>query len=1433
MMRRWIARILIVAMLAAALPMETFAAMAEGVGEAVGTLLETVPLSENAYALASGSNGEENYENASGSNASKNSASKNSAGDGNENGGTGTVKAYVVASGSNMYGTATSANATSVATASNAAMLSMVRSTVDTSEYYLEGEETAYASYDDGSSGHIKNYGIGLQSNGYVTFDLSNVNGFADGKFLISANINGNNTTLSIKVNGNEKGSFSTGWYGWGESDLREYYYHGIIELGVDDELTIAETTSGMYNDVDWVRLQRVDDTEVFWIEAEDTSVTTLTDCSGIYSDDNDRVKIESGESLTFNLKEVNDFISGTYSLYAGLNGERQYFQVSVDDIYIGNIEGLMEGKYEIGTCRDCEYTGEDLELGANSTVKLSGSDSWGHVDYIRLVRTGDLKPMFDETDPDTGIRVVAEQGVLPEGTTIVVKSVGSSDQKTLREVFAEYDQKAYFYRFYLANSTGSEIDLSELDGEVTAYFPIPDGYSSESAVYYAEDADDTPTVVTGYEESNNCLKIQLDAYGIYMIVDADSWQLEGEEHYTGNSTNGGTAADLQPSESIDFTIPVSSGFESGVYNLYVYVCGYQNYTVSVNGGEIAAIDRGDGTDWGDFELCLLPAVLTLRASDTVTLTANDTYGWVDYILLVPCEDYEEEFEDAGVTALADAGVIPTGSELEVEPADESTLEWIRDLFGISEADTLPMSFWNASLTYDGEEIDPAGKITFQVEIPEEVDVDELAFYQISGDGRKTVISYMLSSDGSYLEFTTDILGLFGYVVGVSGDFYYYGSDYYAKLTGSENQYADLQPREEMEFCVGDAFGLADGNYILTLRSSGTRTKLMVKVNGVVVGMLSRENTDWEDMNDAVLDLVLSLTPEDVIAIYAPGTEDLGPYGWVDYVKLTATDQAADTAAAVRTKITLQAEDYWPDELEEDGQVANLNNPAKMLEIPLLASCGFPEDETEYLFTMYTTGTMRSYEVYVNGELALTGELDGSGYEMQYMVKVVGSETLALKAGDILEIAFPEQDSDNYGNWVDYIILNSRRKASDGSLEKRTGGCALTETIYVNSAEPTLSVENGALIYQAEAYYKAQNDNPAADLQPGEQIPIPVSEHWKFVDGSYRLTIRSCGNRELFNIKVNGVKVASVSRKESNYGMDQMSDDGGAILDLKAGDILIVEGQTGGKYGWVDYVSLTPVTRSEPSESGKRYSWEAENYYQKQTDTPTADLQPGETIDIPLGDNEEFVDGTYYIQASSNGNRTMLSVKVNGALVGSITRNETNFTMDGMTLDVLQRPVALTRQDVISLCAPGTEEGPWGWVDQLVLVPADEANPTPKEEYRYPAAAYGTASTFLAAADLQPEESLVIPLSDQAEFTEGDYRVFVISNGTREEFAISLNGGYVGAIRRSASDYGDNGMSADQLPDILHLTPADILTVTGQAGDHYGWVSALLLERVE
>ena len=110
--------------------------------------------------------------------------------------------------------------------------------------------------------------------------------------------------------------------------------------------------------------------------------------------------------------------------------------------------------------------------------------------------------------------------------------------------------------------------------------------------------------------------------------------------------------------------------------------------------------------------------------------------------------------------------------------------------------------------------------------------------------------------------------------------------------------------------------------------------------------------------------------------------------------------------------------------------------------------------------------------------------------------------------------------------------------------------------------------------YEGETYYMQQKDgNPAADLQPGEELTIPLSDNASFVPGIYRITVASCGNRELITIKLNGEEIGTINREGTGFGMDQMTND---VLDLDVeltpDDSISIYGQEGEYYGWVDYV---------------------------------------------------------------------------------------------------------------------------------------------------------------------------------------------------------------------------------------------------------------------
>lgn len=220
------------------------------------------------------------------------------------------------------------------------------------------------------------------------------------------------------------------------------------MELTGTESLTIKEGEN-QYGHLDWTKLAVVE--VCHWIEAENNSVASYEGNVGLHGD-GDRIEVqqEGGGSVSFDLSRVADFSSGMYQLYAGVNGTRTRWGVTVDGKEAGTLSASGSGKFEKGTCEDSGLSGE-IELSPGSTLRISGDTSgWGHIDYVRLVRTGDATPMFDETDETTGIRVTAPEGILPEGTVIAADTVPRSVRKEIRQQFKETDQKVFFYRFTL-----------------------------------------------------------------------------------------------------------------------------------------------------------------------------------------------------------------------------------------------------------------------------------------------------------------------------------------------------------------------------------------------------------------------------------------------------------------------------------------------------------------------------------------------------------------------------------------------------------------------------------------------------------------------------------------------------------------------------------------------------------------------------------------------------------------------------------------------------------------------------------------------------------------------------------------------------------------------------------------------------------------------
>nr|WP_144923613.1 LPXTG cell wall anchor domain-containing protein [Paenibacillus bovis] len=168
----------------------------------------------------------------------------------------------------------------------------------------------------------------------------------------------------------------------------------------------------------------------------------------------------------------------------------------------------------------------------------------------------------------------------------------------------------------------------------------------------------------------------------------------------------------------------------------------------------------------------------------------------------------------------------------------------------------------------------------------------------------------------------------------VSGDnvLRYEGEVYYDGVINNDGLTADLQPKEKIEFSVGDHDLFTDGQYELSILSTGNRTAYKIEVNGEAVGTVSRIDTGF-DMGTITLDslqeVYLNLNAGDVISILAP---DDGTYGWLDAVNLKYVSEYNPSAPAAVSipdyvRYTIEAETGAFDSEEQVGMgIVNEDN---------------------------------------------------------------------------------------------------------------------------------------------------------------------------------------------------------------------------------------------------------------------------------------------------------------------------------------------------------------------------------------------------------------------------------------------------------------------------------------------------------------------------
>lgn len=609
--------------------------------------------------------------------------------------------------------------------------------------------------------------------------------------------------------------------------------------------------------------------------------------------------------------------------------------------------------------------------------------------------------------------------------------------------------------------------------------------------------------------------------------------------------------------------------------------------------------------------------------------------------------------------------------------------------------------FYRISLTDDqGNEIRPLGKVRVRIPIDKAREIREGGFsaFLITEDGKLKNIAGV--ENQGYLEFDTDLLGIFGITRQAVKDVYVYeAEDYFVRQDGIQSdgnvKFCDIQPGETVTFPLGDK-GLKPGHYQLAIVSNGYRTAYAVAVNGTLQGVVKREKTGWDapDLTRDTGTWTMALNGNDTITLTATTNKDEGDgntFGKIDSIILIPDTESEIPVG--REEIVLYAQDWYGGTKDESGGM-NVR-PEDQIDLAIREQDGFVEGD--YVITVRAGGYRTRYRVLVNGENVM--ELPVRKTDWGYYLNSTASAAIHLVPGDVVTLY-----ADDSWGCIETITFHKGTGLLNHTMENRTGG-RMTLATDEKSSGAKASGEEPVYYYQGEGYYKKQADNPAADLQLGEQIEIALADNPQFVDGLYQLTVVSCGTRDHFYVKVNGKKTGRIDRTPGKYGMENMSQDRLLqTVSLRKGDLLCIEAAAK-EWGWVDYVRLELVQKAEAQSESRRYGYRAMDYYaKKQADTDTADLQPGDKIEIPLAD-AALEAGYYYVSATSCGERTKMSVEVNGETVGWIQRNKNTYGESALVRDTMPLPILLKPGDKIAVCAP-RDDG-WGWVGTVDLIKAD------------------------------------------------------------------------------------------------------------------------------
>lgn len=133
--------------------------------------------------------------------------------------------------------------------------------------------------------------------------------------------------------------------------------------------------------------------------------------------------------------------------------------------------------------------------------------------------------PAVNVTHEQTGIKVEAEKGVLPEGAALKLEAITTGDAyNNAANILADVGKKLRLYDIHF-EVNGAEI---QPNGVVTLKFPIPEGYDAQNLVMYRINDDGTKTLIKGGVE-DGYYKIATKHFSYYALVEKGSTITDAE----------------------------------------------------------------------------------------------------------------------------------------------------------------------------------------------------------------------------------------------------------------------------------------------------------------------------------------------------------------------------------------------------------------------------------------------------------------------------------------------------------------------------------------------------------------------------------------------------------------------------------------------------------------------------------------------------------------------------------------------------------------------------------------------------------------------------------------------------------------------------------------------------------------------------------------